>query len=625
MSYKLVIIAPYPELATLCRQVARDFPDPVEVHEGIFNGGAKLALEAEEKGADVIISRGATAAAIRRRVKIPVVDILNDDSDLLNALYHGSRLGKRIAVVTARSLLSERKMLEELLQVELKQYVFNERDDLQQVISAVKAAGFQVVVGGIYTVLLAKQAGLGGVLIRNGREAILRALGEARNTAAVRRQEKIRAQYAQAIMDFAQEGIIAIDQNCMVTVFNRVAEGIFGLRADQVLGRPVTEVIPNTRLDKVLRAEEPELGELQKVQPDTYIVTNRVPIKVEGQTTGAVAMFKDVTRLQEYERKIRRHIQARGHVARYQLQDILGDNKKMLAVKRKAAQYARTDSTILILGESGTGKEMFAQGIHNLSRRKHGPFVAVNCSAIPENLLESELFGYEEGAFTGARKGGKQGLFLLAHGGTIFLDEIGSVSPAIQTRLLRVLQEQEIRPIGSNQVIPINVRVIAAANIDLLAAVERGVFRADLFYRLNVLTLSLPPLRERKDDIPLLARHFLQKAWPGREIVLPEAALKPLTAYHWPGNVRELENVLERIAVFARHDGRVEEKHVRQAMADIDFAQPAPSLTVPLEGDLEQIRKRIVLETINQVGGSKKLAAERLGISRTQLWRILNK
>lgn len=146
-----------------------------------------------------------------------------------------------------------------------------------------------------------------------------------------------------------------------------------------------------------------------------------------------------------------------------------------------------------------------------------------------------------------------------------------------------------------------------------------------MFYRLNVLTLSLPPLRERKDDIPLLARHFLQKAWPGREIVLLEAALKPLTAYHWPGNVRELENVLERIAVFARHDGRVEEKHVRQAMADIDFAQPAPSLTVPLEGDLEQIRKRIVLETINQVGGSKKLAAERLGISRTQLWRILNK
>ena len=594
MSYKLVIIAPYPELATLCRQVARDFPDPVEVHEGIFNGGAKLALEAEEKGADVIISRGATAAAIRRRVKIPVVDILNDDSDLLNALYHGSRLGKRIAVVTARSLLSERKMLEELLQVELKQYVFNERDDLQQVISAVKAAGFQVVVGGIYTVHLAKQAGLGGVLIRNGREAILRALGEARNTAAVRRQEKIRAQYAQAIMDFAQEGIIAIDQNCMVTVFNRVAEGIFGLRADQVLGRPVTEVIPNTRLDKVLRAEEPELGELQKVQPDTYIVTNRVPIKVEGQTTGAVAMFKDVTRLQEYERKIRRHIQARGHVARYQLQDILGDNKKMLAVKRKAAQYARTDSTILILGESGTGKEMFAQGIHNLSRRKHGPFVAVNCSAIPENLLESELFGYEEGAFTGARKGGKQGLFLLAHGGTIFLDEIGSVSPAIQTRLLRVLQEQEIRPIGSNQVIPINVGC-CCCQYRLTAAV------GEIFMPTE--TLQCPPF----SCLPCgkEGRHFapaLQRPGP---VVLPEAALKPLTAYHWPGNVRELENVLERIAVFARHDGRVEEKHVRQAMADIDFAQPAPSLTVPLEGDLEQIRKRIVLETINQVGGSK--------------------
>ncbi|MGI6142389.1 MAG: sigma 54-interacting transcriptional regulator [bacterium] len=624
MSYKFVIIAPYPELATLCREVAKDIADPVEVYEGIFNGGVQRALEAEKRAADVIISRGATAAAIRRQVGIPVVDILTDDSDLLNALYLGSRLGDKLAVVTSRKLLFERKMLEALLHVKLQQYVFSERDDLHQVISVVKADGFQVVIGGIYTVHLAQQAGLGGVLIRNGKEAILRALGEARNTAAVRRQEKIKAQYAQAIMDFAQEGIIAIDQRCTVTVFNRVSEDIFGLRADQVLGRLVNEVIPNTRLDKVLMAEQPELGELQKVQPDTYIVTNRVPIRVEGQTTGVVAMFKDATRLQEYERKIRRHIQARGHVARYQLGDILGNNKNLLAVKRKAAQYAQTDSTILITGESGTGKEMFAQGIHNLSKRKRGPFVAVNCSAIPENLLESELFGYEEGAFTGAKKGGKQGLFLLAHGGTIFLDEIGSVSPTMQTRLLRVLQEREIRPIGSNQVIPINVRVIAAANTDLLSAVEKGAFRADLFYRLNVLTLSIPPLRERKDDIPLLALHFLKKTWPDKEISLSESVLNPLVAYHWPGNVRELENVMERIAVFARKDGQVKGNHVRKAMADINMDQAiSSSLTVPLEGKLEQIRKRIVLETLRNAGGNKKLAAERLGISRTQLWRII--
>jgi PAS domain S-box-containing protein len=625
MPYKIGVVAPYPELSQLCHEISTGFSDIIMIYEGIFNSGVQQALKAQRWGAEVIISRGATAAAIRKHVEIPVVDVLTDDCDLLKALHEACRWGNRLAIVTSRRLLFEKDLLEGLLGVKLQQFIFNERDHLQQVIAHVKNEGCQVVVGGIYTVYLAERLGLQGVLVRSGREAILRALSEARSIAKVRRQEHYKTRYVQAIMDFAQEGIIAIDDTQAVTAYNKAAESIYGIEASRVIGQPVTQVIPNTKLHRVLETGCPELGELQKVRGGTYIATNRVPIKIEGRTIGAVATFRHVTRLQEVEQKIRHKLQAKGHVAKHKLTDILGTNEGLLNVKKRAAQYAITDSTILMTGESGTGKEMFAQSIHNLSKRQKGPFVAVNCAAIPENLLESEFFGYEEGAFTGARKGGKPGLFWLAHGGTIFLDEIGSIPPTMQARLLRVLQESEITPLGSNKVIPVDVRVIAAANNDLRISVTRGEFRVDLFYRLNVLTLSIPPLRARRDDILLLARHFLHKSWPEKkDISISRAASNSLLAYHWPGNIRELENIMERIAVFARKDGEVRQTHVRKAMADIyQDTTSNSSITIEVKGTLQDMREQIASRTLSRVGGNKTLAANKLGISRTQLWRIL--
>ncbi|MGI6424651.1 MAG: sigma-54 interaction domain-containing protein [Tepidanaerobacteraceae bacterium] len=249
---------------------------------------------------------------------------------------------------------------------------------------------------------------------------------------------------------------------------------------------------------------------------------------------------------------MRRELYLKGHVAQHTFEDIITCSSIMEKAISEARQFAQAEAAVVITGETGTGKELFAQSIHNTSQRKGGHFVAVNCAAVPENLLESELFGYEEGAFTGARRGGKKGLFELAHDGTIFLDEIGELPLKLQARLLRVLQEKAVIRVGGDRVIPINVRIIAATHRNLEASVKNGTFRQDLYYRLNVLRLSLPPLRERKDDIPLLIDRLLEKICnktAKKPPLLSDAVLKIFCSYHWPGNVRELQNILERLVV----------------------------------------------------------------------------
>jgi propionate catabolism operon transcriptional regulator len=308
-------------------------------------------------------------------------------------------------------------------------------------------------------------------------------------------------------------------------------------------------------------------------------------------------------------------------------------------VRALAERYARTDSTVIVTGETGTGKEVFAQGIHNASTRRDRPFVAMNCAAFPETLLESELFGYEEGAFTGSRRGGRAGLFEAAHTGTIFLDEVGDVPLSLQTRLLRVLQERQVLRLGSNDPTPVDVRVIAATNRDLRAAVEDGLFRADLFYRLNILPLHLPPLRERLDDVVVLAADLLHRALlrlgaAGLQAKLVSLLEPRLKAYAWPGNVRELENVIERVAVFfADRDAAAPpgDEDLRAVLPEL-FA--APREPAALEGETAAGKasfresrdahdKAVIRRVLEECGGNQTEAARRLGIGRSTLWRKL--
>ncbi len=294
--------------------------------------------------------------------------------------------------------------------------------------------------------------------------------------------------------------------------------------------------------------------------------------------------------------------------------------------------YAEVDSTVLIMGETGTGKELFAQSIHNYSLRADKPFVAVNCAALPENLLESELFGYVEGAFTGARKGGKTGLFELAHGGTVFLDEISEMTPNLQARFLRVLQEKEVVRIGDDKIIPVDVRVIAATNRDLYEYVDEGKFREDLFYRLCVLRLDIPPLRERKDDIYELVLFFLElksKTLNKKTPKLSQNIIEKLVNYDWPGNVRQLENLIERCIVIS-NEKEINDEILSEALFITPSYKPIKDKNISESANnsidvLKNIENDTIKKVLQETNGNKKLAAEKLGISVTTLWRRLKK
>jgi PAS domain S-box-containing protein len=556
------------------------------------------------------------------------------------------------------------------------------------------------------------------------------------------------------ILDSTHDGMIAVNEAGLVTLFNKAAERITGLRAEELFGHPAVEVIPNTRLHIVLSTGEPELNQRQTLG-NTVIITNRVPVRdEEGRVSGAVAVFRDITEINALTEQVSdmgrvRHLleaiieatedaisvadehgnniivnpaytritglpkeavlhkpatvdiaegesmhlevlrtgkavhnvrmkvgpmkrevvvnvgpifldgRIRGSVgvihdisdmmtlheelaqakklirqlkARYSCHDIMGNSPAIRLAKEQAARAAATPATVLLRGESGTGKELFAHAIHNASERRKGQFVRVNCAALTESLLESELFGYEEGAFTGALKGGRQGYFEEANRGTIFLDEIGEISLSLQTKLLRVLQEREIVRVGGTRPLSVDVRVIAATNANLEQKVKDGTFREDLYYRLNVLPIYIPPLRERREDIALLAAHLIFKLNQefGREVErLSPAALEKLLRHDWPGNVRELENVLGRALINMRPNEKiVEEEHLPLLECDkitrmILGGEQEPVL--PLEQVVAGAERDAVMRALQETGGNREKAAALLGIAVRNLYYKVKK
>jgi transcriptional regulator with PAS, ATPase and Fis domain len=360
------------------------------------------------------------------------------------------------------------------------------------------------------------------------------------------------------------------------------------------------------------------------------LVVKKTPLKaVEGKSWGALVTLKDVSEVQRLDQEIRAKNKAKGLLARFTIDDIIGTSPAVTRLKQRIRHYAKSSSAVLITGESGTGKEMVAQSMHNLSSRREGPFVAINCACLPETLLESELFGYEQGAFTGAEKKGKAGLFELAQQGTIFLDEIGDMPFPLQAKLLRVLQEKEVRRLGSDRNIPIEVRVFASTNRDLADDVRQGAFRQDLFFRLNVLNLEIPPLRERKEDIAILANRFIDKFNLETEKTVPH--LSELQRCHlekneWNGNIRELENVIERYVLLygsEEDDGHLLQKFVASDRSHLTKHQNLPEVLEIQIGSLREMELEILSKLLEYSEANRSKVAELLGISRTTLWKRL--
>lgn len=445
----------------------------------------------------------------------------------------------------------------------------------------------------------------------------------------------------EAILNSTEDAISVVDEKGYGILINPAYTRITGLTEEDVLNKPCTVDIAEgeSMHMKVLATKKAVRGVSMKVGPNKRpVIVNVAPIIMNNELKGSVGVIHDISEIRKLTEELENaRSLIRMMTAKYTFDDIIGEGELIKAAIVQAKHAADTPATVLLRGESGTGKELFAHAMHNASSRRGGPFVRVNCAAIAESLQESELFGYEEGAFTGAVRGGKKGYFEEANGGTIFLDEIGDVNLSVQAKLLRVLQEKEVIRVGGNKSIPINVRVIAATNANLEQRIREGNFREDLYYRVNVFPIFVPPLRGRKEDIPALTAHFRKKL--GREFGRKAAEISPeviniFMDYDWPGNVRELENVLGRAIINMNYN---EEVILPQYVPPLGNSRQKSIIDRPddqqininsdgtLEEIMDAVEKKVLQETLKKTKGNKTMAAKLLGIATRSLYYKLEK
>ena len=442
----------------------------------------------------------------------------------------------------------------------------------------------------------------------------------------------------EAIIQCSDEAITVVDQNGNGLMINPAYTRLTGLTPEEVIGKPATVDISEgeSMHMQVLRTQKAVRGVPMKVGSKRKdVVVNVAPVLVDGKLKGSVGVIHDVSEFKRLTEELEKaHRIIRTLEAKYSFADIIGYSEAMKAAIEQAKRAASTPATVLLRGESGTGKELFAHAIHNESTRKYKPFIRVNCAAIAESLLESELFGYEEGAFTGARRGGKRGLFEEASGGTIFLDEIGELSMSMQAKLLRVLQEREIVRVGGTKPVSVDVRVIAATHVNLETAIQAGRFREDLYYRLNVIPIHIPPLRQRLEDIQPLAMHLLRKDNEeyGRNVEgIDPQTMQVLLSYRWPGNVRELENVIGRAMIHMRiHERVIMPDHLPPLQGKTgnmpqEESIPAGSSGKTLREAVEEAERQHIRQELLAARGNRTLAAKRLGISIRSLYYKMEK
>ncbi|MDD0814090.1 propionate catabolism operon regulatory protein PrpR [Curvibacter sp. HBC28] len=601
----------------------------IEVVDGSFEQALSLARERLARGTvDVFVSAGSNASLLRRHLQAPVATIQLGGFDILQALIEARGLSQRVGIVMYGQTIPELESVKALLNIEIHQHAYQTPDDARDCMARLREHGVQVVVGSSLVVDLARQDGLTGILAYS-LASIRQGFEDALELARVARLEADRYAQLDGVLRHLQDAVLAVDPAGRITAANPAMLAVLQRPQAAVLGQALALLCPELSLDSTLRSGQEQGGDVLRLGGRDWLV-HRTPILAQDAVVGAALTLYDAHSIHEGDNRLRMQQRQNQRGARYRFADLGGASPAWLAALDEARRFASTGLSVLLQGETGTGKELVAQAMHHASERAHRPFVAVNCSAFAEGLLESELFGHEEGAFTGARRGGRRGLFEAAHTGTLFLDEIGDMPLGLQTRLLRVLQEREIHRLGASHPLPVDVRVIAATHQPLAQRVQQGLFREDLFYRLNTLCLNLPPLRQRPDDLLPLAQQLLAQRL--RALKLPAQAAEllagwgeALRAHPWPGNVRELENVMDRLAVSQLPPRRTvpwPEQLIHAAGTPVPGAAvstgAAPSAPHP---DTRPAQR--AAEALARCGQHHGRAAEALGISRSTLWRWL--
>jgi transcriptional regulator with PAS, ATPase and Fis domain len=601
--------------------------DEVTFCLGFNREGVEAARRLEERGTEVIISRRSTAAMIEKALAIPNVSVpvtLEDVAQTLQAAKRITGLAQpQIAFFVPPNVQKDIESFARVLGFDFRIYpVLPDDDYLRLMVDRAIAEKLDVIAAGTVATVFANDRNFPSVLMDSGPVSLRTAFMEAKQVSYARRLEKIRTEYFRIIVDASYRGILVIDGRGAVAISNPAAHTILG-RSQIENGMYLRNILPELDLSDCLGKGEPLSGLFLRTQRGP-LVLDITPIMVAKTVRGAVIFFQSAETVTELGANTRKNLHSQGFSANYSFSSILGVSPQIEEARARAREFAESDGAVLLAGETGTGKELFAQSIHAASARRQGPFVAINCAAIPSSLLESEFFGYEEGAFTGAMRKGKPGLFEMAHMGTIFLDEISEMNKQSQLRLLRVLQERNVMRLGSARLIPVNFRIISATNKNLWKLVEQGTFRKDFYYRLNMLPLLIPPLRQRQGDIPVLARHFLRQNRKEGEAceTIPQEHVLSLESYSWPGNVRELQNVMERYALHYGR-GRSADTDIRNLICpQVEWSSldGADQVVVGADfGDSLSGRERI-LRALRENNGHKGRAAEALGINRSTLY-----
>ena len=616
---KIRVFIPHLELKEIFEDVVRKLPQYKNIQiETIYVFGTPEAL-AQNEDADVLVARGMTYDTLKKLFPDKhVIEIHVSSFDIFDALVQCRKQhAKKIALCLHKKKFHCMEELEELCGASISLYDAQDQKTTETSIQKALEDGADIFVGAGTMCGICDRMGLKWVHIHTNYDAVEVAMLEAVNAARTINQERAKTVIIKEMLNHSEEGVLAVNGRGQILNINNQAYRIFQLSTvDSVEGKTLQELDHSKEWAELIDGSE-RRDRILKINGTSYYVQFK-PLSDGTSEAGALMFIRNADRIIEEEQKIRKGLSEKGLTAKYSFKDILGKSQAIRENIQMAERYSRVNSNVLIVGETGTGKELFAHSIHQASSRRDQPFVALNCAALPENLLESELFGYEAGAFSGAAKGGKIGLFELAHKGTIFLDEIGEIPITLQAKLLRVLQEKEIRRIGSTSVHPIDVRVVSATNINIEEKIKEGQFRSDLYYRLNLLDITIPPLRERKEDIQELVDFYLTRF--ACEMGKPIPSLTPdaahlLAQHSWPGNVRELRNVCERLIVLNDSDV-ISTGLLRQLKIFRESSIEEPSLNLVEETSDDSVYSRLKPKK------KKKELAKELGVSRTTLWRM---
>ena len=578
-----------------------------ELGEYYYNQGAKL-----------FIARGQNYDRLKNKYDIPVIEVRCCYEEILKAFQQANKQSKNIAIIGYGSIFRMIKTFQETSGESFLPLEIQPDGDLVELVKEGLDQGVDTFVGGLNTKNACEFLGADHVMLEISPPSLIDALEEACHLLAVQAERNRNYQFIQTILNVAGEAVFAFKCDRSISYINS--------RSKKFLKRiPLTTftdlIMTDENYSVVFENGQQIENKLIEINSEQFVFS-MIPLTSEDSIYGTVVHLKSATDIISSENSVRKQLYTKGHVAHKNFEDIIGNSPQMNQAVGWAKRIAKSDNSILILGETGTGKELFAQSIHTHSARKDGPFIAINCAALSSSVLESELFGYDKGAFTGANTEGKMGIFEIAHNGTVFLDEIGEINFEVQAKLLRVLQEKEIVRVGGEKVIPVDVRIISATNKDLQSLSFEGKFRNDLFYRLAVLELKLPALSDRKEDIPLIISNYLTQHYP--ELMIQTKSLDYFKQFDYFGNIRQLINLIERCVVMTDYSEITYNTVVDICRQEFQFNQNNP-LTLKANIPETKTEKEMLEDTLRENFGNRKETARKLNISTATLWRKMKK